>query len=466
MLNPSRTCCCVASPCSCEGVTSSEDYAPVNGTFIYEVQFPGSTGRVQLSQVVSGTEARVIGLPNNADPNAGPTGGIYCNSSNCVAVVNTTTPCTFVNGLCDVANNGECNNPLITGFDYVFLNGPTFVEAVDFEITTTTCGFDLADDAGALIAFYITPFPNTCGTASYYFCGGPTFSECQVLYQTECNPIPYDIQDSVLPTFPGAGVNNGASEFCCPPYIIYLVRTLPRLRVHDPYSTAGTLRFTWTGYPSTSFTASLTSSNPGPTGSPTISTQFSTYAHRNRSSSSCATSCAVPTFSNGSSCGACSSDACCCETEVCVAFTVHQGYDRMGFIGLNNYGVEASGSKSNFIKAFYRGCHDPRLYSEATVGLPSRTLKLDRAQVNLATLTLTELRNSQYTKINSYSPPYDCIEAYGPAAVQASTSSVVDDRTCTCQPLASANPECLAFTRERALDIGIPETITVTRITP
>ncbi len=460
MLNPSRTCCCVASPCSCEGVTSSENYAPVNGTFIYEVQFPGSTGRVQLSQVVSGTDVRVTGLPNNADPNAGPTGGIYCNSTDCVDVVNSTTPCTVVNGLCDIPY-GECNNPLITGFDYVFVDGPTFVEAVDFEITTTTCGFDLADDAGALIAFYITPFPNTCGTASYYICD----DQCQniVLYQTECKPAVYDIQDSVLPTFPLAA---GGSGLCCPPYIINVVQTLPRLRVHDPYSTAGTLRFTWPGYPSTSFAASLTSSNPGPTGSPTISTQFSTYAHRNRSSSSCATSCAVPTFSNGSSCGACSSDACCCETEVCVAFTVHQGYDRMGFIGLNNYGVEASGSKSNFIKAFYRGCHDPRLYSEATVGLPSRTLKLDRAQVNLATLTLTELRASQYTKINAYSPPGDCIDAYGAAAVGASTSSVVDDRTCTCQPLGSANPECLALTRERALEIGIPETITVTRITP
>ena len=465
MLNPSRKCCCVASPCSCGGVTSSENYAPVDGAFIYEVQFPGSTGRVQLSQVVSGTDVRVTGLPNNADPNAGFTGGIYCLSSDCVAVSNTTTPCTFVNGLCDIPY-GECNNPIITGFDYVFLDGPTVVEALDFEITTTTCGFDLTDDAGALIAFYITPFPNTCGTASYYICGGVTFNECQVLYQTDCTPAWFDNGDSSLPTFPFAGVGNGSSQYCCPPYIINVVQTLPRLRVHEPYSTAGTLRFSWAGYPSTSYTTSLTSSNPGPTGSPTISTQFSTYAHRNRSSSSCATSCAVPTFDTGSSCGACSSDACCCETEVCIAFTVHQDYDRMGFIGLNNYGVEASGSKNNFIRAFYRGCHDPRLYSEATVGLPSRTLKLDRAQVTLASLTLTELRNSQYTKISAYSPPGDCIENYGAASIQASTSSVVDDRTCTCQPLASASSNCLAFTRERAIEIGIPETITVTRITP
>ena len=465
MLNPSRKCCCVASPCSCEGVTSSENYAPVNGTFIYEVQFPGSTGRVQLSQVVSGTDVRITGLPNNADPNVGPTGGIFCLSSNCVAVSNSTTPCTFVNGLCDIPY-GECNNPLITGFDYVFLDGPTFVEAVDFEITTTNCGFDLTDDSGALIAFYITPFPNTCGTASYYVCGGVTFNECQVLYQTECTPAAFDNQDSSLPTFPLAGVGNGQGGYCCPPYIINVVQTLPRLRVHEPYSTAGTLRFSWAGYPSTSYTTSLTSSNPGPTGSPTISTQFSTYAHRNRSSSSCATSCAVPTFDTGSSCGACSSDACCCETEVCIAFTVHQDYDRMGFIGLNNYGVEASGSKNNFIRAFYRGCHDPRLYSESTVGLPNRTLKLDRAQVNLSSLALNELRATQYTKIDAYSPPFDCIENYGAASIQASTSSVVDDRTCTCQPLASANPVCLAFTRERAIEIGIPETITVTRITP
>jgi hypothetical protein len=118
------------------------------------------------------------------------------------------------------------------------------------------------------------------------------------------------------------------------------------------------------------------------------------------------------------------------------------------------------------VKAFYRGCHDPRLYSESNVGLPTRTLMLDRAQVQLASLTESELKATQYSKVSAYVPPYDCIASFGAAAVEASLSTVVDPRECSCQPLGSASAACTAITAARAIEIGIPESIVVSRITP
>ena len=468
-MNPARSCCCVASPCSCGAGTGSDAFIPISGTqFIYDIAFPGSTGKVQLSSVVSGTQIRLDDLPSNQDPEAGDTGGIFCSSS-CVSFIST-APCTFAEDNCiDGALGYECN---VDGDALSFMAGNNaLIEDIDIEYTTTDCGFELSNDASVWLALYLIPYPNACAKPIQYLCsnGSGIPGTCvSIVGPNQCAVAVYDDGDSIVPIYWGGA--------CCHPWMIYSAQTLPGLSVGDPYSTAGTMRFTWNGtLAGGSFVASLTSSTNGPTGSPTIITTNSYYRHRGRSTSACANSAggstnvctSVPLMGgvSGDGCGACLTDDCCCETEIAIQFRVWQVYYTQGFISRSTIGnVTGPHNISNTITAYYRGCHDPRLYSASTIGLPSRTMKLDRATIGLATVPEGLLVRKQWTKYGGYTPALDCLSGeYGSVSTPHSFSVVVDSTSCSCTTQVSS---CSAITASRAIEIGVPAEITVTRITP
>lgn len=221
--------------------------------------------------------------------------------------------------------------------------------------------------------------------------------------------------------------------------------------------------------------ASLTSSTNGPDGNPTIQTSGCSYRHRTRSTFVCAnadgpnvSSCSGTTMSApAGECGACTFTDCCCQTEVAIQFKVWQRYYTMGWTSQTTYGTLTGPTNiSCQITAFYRGCHDPRLYSTSTSAGASRVLKLDRATISLATPPL--ISAIQYRKAPNVTPldGADCIawslytEA-DPATVY-SLSTVVDSTVCTCTTPGGCN----AITREAAIARGVPDEIIVNRITP
>jgi hypothetical protein len=463
-VNPARSCCCVSSPCSCGTGTGGDAFVPISGTqFIYEVEFPGSTGRVQLSSVVSGTQVLLGDLPNNQDPLSGPTGGVFCSSS-CVSFLST-APCTFIGGTCVNGTLGlECN---VDGDALQFLAGPNaYIEDIDIEYTTTSCGFELSNDSSIWLALYLIPYPNACAYPIQYVC---VDNECvAVVGPDQCAVAAFDIMDSIKPTYWGGG--------CCHPWLIYAAHTLPGLEVGDPYSTAGTIRFTWNGtLAGGSFVQSLTASTNGPTGSPTITAANSYYRHRGRSTSACASAASgstnvctsVPLMGGitGDGCGACLTDDCCCETEIAIQFRVWQTYYTRGFVSISAIGnITGPHHISNTITAYYRGCHDPRLYSTNGPGLPTRTMKLDRVTIGLASIPEGLIIRKQWSKYGGYNPPNDCLLAdIGTVSTPHSFSVVVDSTSCGCTTQVDS---CSSITAARAMEMGVPGEITVTRVTP
>jgi hypothetical protein len=443
MLNPSRACCCVASPCSCGTESGSTAFLPVTGsTFTYEVAFLGYTGKVQLSSIVSGIDIRLAGLPGNTNPGAGDTGGRAC--------------------VTDSTSGIGCT----TCSDAVTAQGRAYISDYDRETTTTDCGFDLTPDAAVFIGVQIMAELGGCGTKTV---SGTTYP---------CYPSYFDDGGSLIPGF----ITDTGTYTCAALWTINVVGVHPGLAVSDPYSTAATIRFSWNGNLSNSFTPSLTSSTNGPTGSPTISTAGCYYLHRARSTTACANeSGGVGPYSNvctarpllggttaGDGAGACVSNSCCCETEIAIRMIVWQDYYTRGYTAQGIIGnVSGPTSLSCTITAYYRGCHDPRLYSSATAGLVTRTLTLDRATINLATLPSS---GKGWTKITS-DPVNSRIDAdygngflyLGGTVPVESTSTVVDSRTCACTTGVSG---ASVITAARAIEMGVPEEITVSRITP
>jgi len=162
--------------------------------------------------------------------------------------------------------------------------------------------------------------------------------------------------------------------------------------------------------------------------------------------------------------GACIADDCCCETEIAIQFRVWQTYYTRGFVARAVTGnVTGPHHISNTITAYYRGCHDPRLYSSSTIGPESRTMKLDRATVGLATIPQGLIVGKQWTKY-FVGAALDCLAGdYGSVSNPHSFSVVEDEALCGCVTQVSSES---AFTAVRAIEIGVPAEITVTRITP
>lgn len=442
MTNAARSCCCSDAPavCSCQPESGTNVYLPLFGTsFTYEVDFPGYAGRVQLNRTVSGVEVRTAGLPGNKDPAAGPTGGQYCIRAN--------PPGT------------DCAPYL------AYSIASAYISIYDREETTTDCGFDLDQYSAVFIAAVIIPAPNTCGSD-----GG------------QCYPSYYDDGDSTLPGF----ITDTGSPTACALWLVNAVGVLPGLRVEEPYSTAGTIRFTWNGLGTGQFVPTLTSSSNGPTGSPTILTNGCYYLHRARSNSSCANSSGStsanvctnrpllglnPAVIPGDGPGSCQSDSCCCETELAIRFRVWQDVYRRGYVAQSAFGdITGAISLSNTITAYYRGCPDGRLYSATSTEPANRTLKLDRVTIGLADLPASGKGWSKFGQ-SPANPVNNCINAnYGNgvlglsgASPAESTSIVVDDRTCSCTTGISGET---VMTAARAIEIGVPETIVVRRVSP
>lgn len=463
MLNPSRACCCVVSPCACGA--GPEGYSPVTGSqFIYEIVFPGSTGKVQVDQRCNDVQIVVEDVQGEIDQD-NVVHGLYC--GRCAGDFQSTPPCTDASGVCVSPTSGYtyCNSNTLTPITAA----NAYILDIGVERETTTCGFDLNNQTALVIWADIVPYVNVCEYPVSYGCSPPgnAYPCIATTSSTKCRLLEGDSGEIQF-----GGSTAGS---CCHPWQIYQTRVQGGLSVEAPYSSAGTIRFTWAGSTySSGWVASLTSSTNGPDGNPTISTSGCVYRHRTRSTTACAAadgptsgSCSSTTMGTSAGCGACTFADCCCQTEVAIQFKVWQRYYTMGWTSQTAYGnLTGPTSISNTITAYYRGCHDPRLYSTSTSAGASRVLKLDRATITLATPPLVSA--IQYRKTPGVTPldGTDCIawslytEA-DPATVY-SLSTVEDDAACTCTTPGGCN----AITREAAIARGVPDEIIVNRITP
>jgi hypothetical protein len=455
MLNPSRACCCVASPCSCDPVTTS--YNPVGGSqFIYEIAFPGSTGKVQVNSRCNDVQVVVEDVVGGIGPD-GEINGLYCARQ---GFQQSTKPCTSsVEGTCaDGAPYFFCEEDTLT----ILTAASAYILDIGVEQETTTCGFDLTNQTALWIWANLVPYPNFCKYPTAYGCA--SFLSFPCVATTSASKCALLVGD-------GGGVQfyGGPS---CHPWQIQFVSVQGGLSVGDTYSTAGTLRFTWAGGAGSGWIPSLTSSTNGPTGSPTINTAQCVYRHRTRASNACASAdgtsggCTGSTMFAQAGCGACDT-SCCCQTEVQIQFTVWAQYYTRGWTDQNTQGnLGGPFNISNTITAYYRGCHDPRLYSTSTNAGASRVLTLDRATITMSSTAL--ISAIQYRKAPGTAPEdgVDCIgwNLYSETNPSSgySLSTVVDTTECTC----TTGGGCNAITAEAAIARGVPANITITRITP
>ena len=475
MLNPSRACCCVASPCACDPVFQA--YLPVTGSqFIYEIVFPGSTGVVQVDARCNDVQI-VVGDVQPGGPEDGEYWGLWCMNETYVNAFGQSSnkPCTTIPGTdcCEPGDPyGACNQDDPTPF----VASNAFIQDIGVERETTLCGFDLNNQTALVIYADLGPYPNYCSYHEINSCSpGDPLGDCGLLGLFPCiktysaNKCRLIGGDSVSEYFQFKG------PYYCHPWQINSTRVQGGLSVEPPYSSAGTLRFTWAGASSGSgWVASLTSSTNGPDGNPTISTVGCAYRHRTRANTVCATadgptsgSCSGTTMAASAGCGACTFTDCCCQTEVQIQFKVWQRYYTMGWTSQTAYGtLTGPTSVSSTITAYYRGCHDPRLYSTSTSAGSTRVLTLDRATISLGSVPLIsaiQYRKSPGVTIENGT---DCIawslytEA-DPAAVY-SLSTVEDSTACTCTTPGGCN----SITREAAIARGVPDEIVITRITP
>jgi hypothetical protein len=455
MLNPSRACCCVASPCACGA--GPESYLPVTGSqFIYEIAFPGSIGKVQVDRRCNDVQVVVEDVPGEIDQD-NVIHGLYCARK---AFQQSSKPCTSggIGGCVSGAPYYFCEEDTLT----ILTAASAYIQDIGVEQETTTCGFDLTNQTALLIHATLVPFPNYCEYPTVHECSpGPAFP-CIATTDTEkCSILVGD----------GGGVQfyGGPS---CHPWQIQGVNVQGGLSVGDTYSTAGTLRFTWAGTSGSGWVASLTSSTNGPTGSPTINTAQCVYRHRTRASNACASAdetaggCTGNLMFAQAGCGACDT-SCCCQTEVQIQFIVWAQYYERGWTSQTTFGnLGGPYNISNTITAYYRGCHDPRLYSTSTNAGASRVLTLDRATITMSSTAL--ISAIQYRKAPGTAPEdgVDCIawDLYTESNPSSgySLSTVVDTTECTC----TTGGGCSAITAEAAIARGVPEEITITRITP
>ena len=430
--------------------------------FIYEIVFPGSTGVVQVDARCNDVQIVVEDVPGEIDKD-NVVHGLYC--SRCAGDFQSTAPCSNVSGSCiEGSNFTHCNGNTITPINAA----NAFILDIGVERETTDCGFDLNNTTALLIYADIVPYPNYCEYPISYDCSpGGTFPCLSTQSGDKCRLLEGD----------GGEIQFGGftAGSCCHPWQIQSTRVQSGLSVEAPYSSAGTLRFTWAGSTySSGWVASLTSSTNGPDGNPTISTSGCVYRHRTRATTACAAadgpttgSCSSTTMAASAGCGACTFTDCCCGTEIAIQFKVWQRYYTMGWTSQTAYGtLTGPTSVSNTITAYYRGCHDPRLYSTATSAGSSRVLQLDRATISLASVPLVSAIQYRKAPGTTIEDGTDCIawslytEA-DPATVY-SLSTVTDSTACTCTTPGGCN----ALTRARAIAIGVPDEIIVTRITP
>lgn len=403
-MNPSRACCCTASPCDCSPSTQTPiPYAGTLGDFTYTVDFPGSSGGPFVQQRVNQVTTRLR--------NFGPYDDGEC-----------------IEGMyCDPPFGSSCTAPLAAIPNAVILDE-------DVEIETRSCGFALTNNVGVIIGYQWFPIPGYCASVG---CSGATLLASQWA--------------------------NGST-----PRTIGGIQVAPKWLLGDIYSSAATIRFrrnSTTGF-SCDLTSSTLDYFGSPTVTaadckylhrvpsgwpPCPGTSSSNSCGQNSGYGEGGLTYSLP----------CVASTCCCRSELRVRFTVAQRIDERYWATTSPYPITVkpatSTQASMTITAYYYGCVDARLYSASSTQAALRSFTLDRASVTYAS-GLDSVSRYGLGDVPSNPLPYvqvsDCAAPGSP-----STSTVVTDDGCT---FCSGS----ILTAETAMAMGVPGAVSVTRTTP
>lgn len=405
-MNPSRACCCTASPCDCAPSNATPiSYAGTLGDFTYTVDFPGSSGGPFVQQRVN----QVTTILRNHGP-YGPdldlcAAGMYC----------------------DPPSGSSCTAPLAAIPNAVILDE-------DVEIETRSCGFALTNNVGVIVGYQWFPIPGYCESVG---CSGAT------LLAEQWGNGPY-------------------------PRTIGGIQVAPKWLLGDIYSSAATIRFRRNS--TTGFACDLTSSTLDYFGSPTVTAADCKYLHRVPSGwppcpgASLSNSCGQNSGYGGGGLTyslPCVASTCCCRSELRVRFTVAQRIDERYWATTSPYPITVkpatSTQASMTITAYYYGCVDARLYSASSTQAALRSFTLDRASVTYAS-GIDSVSRYGLGDVPFSPLPYVQVSDCG-AIGSPSTSTVVTDDGCT---FCSGS----ILTAESAIAMGVPGAVSVTRTTP
>lgn len=404
-MNPSRACCCTASPCDCAPSNATPpSYAGTLGDFTYTVDFPGSSGGPFVQQRVNQVTTRLR--------NHGPYGP---DQDLCAAGM-----------FCDPPAGSSCTAPLAAIPNAVILDE-------DVEIETRSCGFALTNNVGVIIGYQWFPISGYCASVG---CPDAT------LFAEQWVNGPY-------------------------PRTIGGIQVAPKWLLGEIYSSAATIRFRRNS--TTGFACDLTSSTLDYFGSPTVTAADCKYLHRVPSGwppcpgASLSNSCGQNSGYGGGGLTyslPCVASTCCCRSELRVRFTVAQRIDERYWAtptSLITVKPATSTQASMTITAYYYGCVDARLYSASSTQAALRSFTLDRASVTYAS-GLDSVSRYGLGDVPSSPLPYVQVSDCG-AIGSPSTSTVVTDDGCT---FCSGS----ILTAESAMALGVPGAVSVTRTTP
>lgn len=405
-MNPSRACCCTASPCDCAPSNATPiPYAGTLGDFTYTVDFPGSSGGPFVQQRVN----QVTTILRNHGP-YGPDQDL------CAAGM-----------FCDPPAGSSCTAPLAAIPNAVILDE-------DVEIETRSCGFALTNNVGVIIGYQWFPISGYCASVG---CPDAT------LFAEQWGNGPY-------------------------PRTIGGIQVAPKWLLGEIYSSAATIRFRRNS--TTGFACDLTSSTLDYFGSPTVTAADCKYLHRvpsgwppcpgTSSGNQCGQSSgygeAGLTYSLP-----CVASSCCCRSELRVRFTVAQRIDERYWATTNPYPITVkpatSTQASMTITAYYYGCVDARLYSASSTQAALRSFTLDRASVTYAS-GLDSVSRYGIGDVPSNPLPYVQVSNCGPLGSPSTSTVVVDDGCTFCSGST--------LTAESAMALGVPGAVSVTRTTP
>lgn len=403
-MNPSRACCCTASPCDCAPSTQTPiPYAGTLGDFTYTVDFPGSSGGPFVQQRVNQVTTRLRNFGPYDDGEC--TEGMYC----------------------DPPFGSSCTAPLAA-----IPNAALLDEDVEYE--TRSCGFALTNNVGVIIGYQWFPIPGYCASVG---CPGATL-------------LASEWANGLFPRTIGG------------------IQVAPKWLLGEIYSSAATIRFrrnSTTGF-SCDLTSSTLDYLGSPTVTaadckylhrvpsgwpPCPGTSGSNQCKQNSGYGEAGLTYSLP----------CVASSCCCRSELRVRFTVAQRIDERYWAtptSLITVKPATSTQASMTITAYYYGCVDARLYSASSTQAALRSFTLDRASVTYAS-GLDSVSRYGLGDVPSSNPiPLVGAGCSYPGG-SPSTSTVVTDEGCT---FCSGS----ILTAESAMALGVPGAVSVTRTTP
>lgn len=402
-MNPSRACCCTASPCDCAPSTQTPiSYAGTLGDFTYTVDFTGSSGGPFVQSRVNQVTTR---LRNHGPYDDGEcTAGMYCDP---------VFPSTCTPTLAAIPN--------------------ALILDEDVEIETRSCGFALTNNVGVIIGYQWFPIPGYCASIG---CSGDTL----LADNWPNGPLPRTIGG---------------------------IQVAPKWLLGEIFSSAATIRFrrnSTTGF-ACDLTSSTNDYFGSPTVTaaqckylhrvpsgwpPCPGTSSGNQCGQSSGYGEAGLTYTLP----------CVASSCCCRSELRVRFTVAQRIDeRYWATPTSTISVKPATSTqaSMTITAYYYGCVDARLYSASSTQPALRNFTLDRAAVSYASGLDTVSRYGLGDVPSNPIPVVQVSDCGG--AGSPSTSTVVSDDGCT---FCSGS----ILTAEGAMALGVPGAVSVTRTTP